>query len=34
MENGGSGNSNAQGNNPLKPQETQKGITPEKVDKK
>lgn len=32
--NGGSGNSNTQGNNPLKPQETQKGITPQKVDKK
>ncbi len=30
----GNGNSNTQGSNPLKPQETQKGITPEKVDKK
>jgi len=33
--NGGGENSNAQGSNPLlKPQETQKGITPQKIDKK
>jgi len=32
--NSGSGNSNIQESNQLKPQETQKGITPEKVNKK
>lgn len=32
--NGSSGESITQENNPLKPQETQKGVTPEKVDKK
>ncbi|MCL6466347.1 MAG: hypothetical protein K6T77_06285 [candidate division WOR-3 bacterium] len=32
--NGGGGNSNTQGNNPLKPRETQKGIKPEKTEKK
>ncbi len=30
----GEGNSNQQGSNPLKPEETQKGITPERIDKK
>jgi len=33
-ENGGRDSSNPQVNNPLKPEETQKGITPEKGDKK